>query len=179
MKLSKIKHEHSITIIFFFIPRVRFVQLWNRLPREGDYYFSHLNLERTKHWLIYSMEQLSCLGREMARYHRIQFFYLRCQRFWWSFFFSPQISPGWKKEPFFHKWKNTKFLTAAEGQIEILTPRSSVAGKKMHSFVCGRLNMKFKVKENIHVSACDKFIFTNCVYLRSRGCFLGGRWKEW
>lgn len=131
MKLSKVKHEHSIGIFFFFCPRVRFVHLWNRLPREGVYYFSHLNLERTKHWLIYSGEQLSCLGGEMAKYHQIQFFQLRCQRFWWNVFFFP----GCWAEPFFHKRKNTELLIAAEGQIDILMPRSSVAGNRTHSFL--------------------------------------------
>lgn len=121
------------------------------------------------------MEQLSCLGREMARYHQIQFFPSRVSEILVELFFPLTFHRGEKKETFFHKWKNTKFLTAAEGQIEILTPRSSVAGNKIHSFVCGRLNMKSKEKENLYVSACDKFIFTNRVCLLSRGCFLGGR----
>ena len=53
-----------------------------------------------------------------------------------------------------------------------------MAGNKIRSSVCGRLNMKFKEEANVYVSACDKFIFPSRVYLLGRGCVPGVRWKE-
>lgn len=128
---------------------------------------------------MHSLEQLSCLGTAMPRYHQMPFFHLGCQSCWWSSFIPLSFHQGEKQKTFFFLFPlsgktPTPFQQQQQGHTGMLTPRSRVAGNKTQPFVCDRLNVKLEGKENLFVSACDKFVFTNPVRFLSRACFPGG-----